>query len=244
MIAILEQTTADGLAWEHPLSSPVTVLGSGTHADIQLASGEPHVATVEYRQGAYYVHNRSGRVLRMRGRKFRPGAVRRWASGQVLQADSSTRLVLWYGNDLTPAARTPQLPAPGALAPPAPAYRKRASGRKQKWLLWGAVALSAAFYLYASGPPPVSVNEFEAVIEPWLTPEGQQVPGYDNPSRVIVARLQLAREYELAGNGHEAYTTYARLRDDLQELKRAGGDPRIAPTYRFALGRLADLSGQ
>src|SRR5579885_2741820 len=116
-------------------------IGSGPTCKLRLSDAgvADHAATVEFRQGGYLLHNRSGKVLHMAGRPLADRACVRWTAGQRLHLADQVVLRLDIAGDPAPARALRRTPQPIDLGTDAPvsapepvAASQPSSGRRRK----------------------------------------------------------------------------------------------------------------
>ncbi len=83
----------------------VTRIGSDAQADISLPSLdlEPYVATIEYRNGRYRVHNRSPKPLFVGGQTLEPQQFLVWHEADLLELPDGTQLAMECDTDSAPS---------------------------------------------------------------------------------------------------------------------------------------------
>jgi hypothetical protein len=88
----------------HVIEKPVVRIGSGSRADIRIpAQGfADHALTLEFRSGAYHVHNRDSRAVAVGRAELRGGESVNWLTGQPLRTPDGMCLVLHIGDDAVP----------------------------------------------------------------------------------------------------------------------------------------------
>jgi len=107
MPAIIISTTADGTRREHWVEKRVLRIGSDPDCEIVLPDEiEPHVVSVQFRNGSYVVRNRSKLPVSLGGRMVLPEGSETWANQETLELHAGVTLLLTIDGDATPSPRT------------------------------------------------------------------------------------------------------------------------------------------
>ena len=96
----------------HVIEKPVMRIGSAAKADICIPSQgfADHALTLEFRGGAYHVHNRDSRPVTVGRTELPAGESMHWSAGQRLKTFEGTCLVLHVGDDAAPRPRSERQP--------------------------------------------------------------------------------------------------------------------------------------
>lgn len=212
-------------------------IGSGPSCKLRLSDSgvAAHAATVEYRQGGYQLHNRSGQVLQVEGRPLADRGCVRWAAGQRLRLADQVVLRLDIAGDPAPARamRRAQQPVdlgtddPESVPEPLAAAQPSAGrGRRGPLIVIGLCGLlMLAFLSYqpnTSGESAALKNGTERIAQlvRQLHQQDTEIqPGGDAPWYL----LQTAYAAELRGNHSQAKRSYVRLLDLLRQRQKSEG---------------------
>jgi hypothetical protein len=252
-IEILSGISGGNRVW---LQKKVIRLGSDPQSDICIPSAElpPVAMTLEFRDGDWRIHDRSGLGIRVQGADSLTKGTSIWQNGATIVLADGTELRLIIDGDAAPSL----LPIPdvnateggqsGGTDGHVTGARRgaKADPRKDNGSKWGAWAVTALCLAGCAGlllwqgrgvDTKSSALSFSAIIDESLKSE--------NTSHDLVQRLQYAQAAFGRGDHEVAREWFARLRDDLlkqdDRLSREGKDTEIK-ILRFAeyqLGKLA-----
>jgi hypothetical protein len=235
---------------EYAITEEVSRVGSAPTCELRLVDDRvaAHLATLEFRDGEYRLHNRSDQSLRVNGRTLQRRQSSPWRDGEVASQGDGLALRLHIEGD----------PAPAASANPAGAFgspeeedsasdaKGAADGRKRKHpagplaVIGGCVLLGVVLLLGDSPSGPNPEREFREVVERLRGSDGN---GGAPPSAHLPV-LQRARWAERRGDREVARQRYARVRDALLHDRRDDGTfrfPAEERAWRFVRSRLEAL---
>jgi hypothetical protein len=107
MPAIIISSTADGERSEHWIEKRVLRIGSDADCEVVLPEGnDPHAASLQFRNGAYVLRNRSKHPVSLGGRMILPEGSETWGSQESLELPGGVSLLLSIEGDPAPAPRT------------------------------------------------------------------------------------------------------------------------------------------
>jgi hypothetical protein len=88
----------------HWIELPVIRIGRGANCEVCIDHAElpEHAVTIEYRNGRYLAHNRSGAAFFLNGRSVAAGKSESLPAGAELQLDSDVRILLEIDGDPSP----------------------------------------------------------------------------------------------------------------------------------------------
>ncbi len=91
----------------HWIERKVVRIGSDPIMEITIPSDQlaGHALTLEYRDGAYYVHNRSTEMVHLGGRTIAQNATDRWSDTDLLECSGAIQLALELDRDPAPTMR-------------------------------------------------------------------------------------------------------------------------------------------
>lgn len=233
---IISETGAEA-GRQFAIEEEVFRIGSGPTCKLRVSDPgvAAHAATVEYRQGGYLLHNRSGQALQVEGRPLADRGCVRWTTGQRLHLADQVVLRLDIAGDPAPARavrRAQQAVDLGTDAPesaPEPLTAAQPSaghGRKGPLIVIGLCGLLMlallAYQPNTSGESAAPEKETEGIPElvRQLHQQDTEIqPGGDAPWYL----LQTAYAAELRGNPSQAKRSYVRLLDLLRQRQKTEG---------------------
>jgi hypothetical protein len=220
-----------------------------------------HVATLEYREGAYVLHNRCDDELFLEGKPLPPRAQARWNANKDLSLHGGVVLRLTIEGDPRPMKRQaapqpyeyPEIPAdpgqPGAALleddAPAPAVDSQRSKKMTQTIVIVLCALLGVYMLFFDTPGSDTVDaardprkDFQQAVDALAKDEDPQ-------SRRLRELLQDARVAELRGDQPSAQALYGKVRDRILVLRNSE-DGSLREDYKkvwdFVKGRLKPLT--
>ncbi|MGE3817816.1 MAG: hypothetical protein AB7I30_00120 [Isosphaeraceae bacterium] len=229
---------------EYWIQSHVTRIGEGPRLDVPIAGIGSHVATVEFRDGHYWIHNRIHHDLDLGGRPVRPAEPVVWRTGIRLALAPDLTLRLETDDDPTPGmpvvegddhalveAHTDEVLG-DADGPREPQRPRHGEPRGSQFVSLAVIAASllAATGLPLSPKPGKATSEkaakgfAELVID--LRAAERSAGDRREELREICRVLQAARSAEVRGDRTGARDLYSSLRDiSLREDFSASGIP-------------------
>lgn len=194
-----------------------------------------HVATLEFREGAYLIHNRCDDELFLDGKPLPARAQARWGVNKDLSLHGGVVLRLVVEGDPRPVKRQaaaqpyeyPDIPAddskPGAgpvdddaPAPPADSQRSK---KMTQMLVIVACALFGLYMLFFDKPSDTVEAERDPRKEFKLAVDALSEKDDDPQARRVRELLQEARVAELRGDQTQAQALYGKVRDRILVLR-------------------------
>jgi hypothetical protein len=241
------------------IEDPVVRIGSDPECDLCLPSSDlaGHALTLEYRDGDYFLHNKSAGSIVVSGKPLPSGNTAKWREGRKVELPGNTVLVLDIDGDPAPSS---QPEAPAVFDYSTDEYvddeedtRKdspvdeTSSGVKPATVIQ--LAVIAACVLGG-----ISLIVMKPVVDRYSTAE-EDVPDYEAVIREATSEdgeklnpymyeLLTFAESRLGKNDEEARKTFCRLRDELtsrENTDEAGLSPLEETVLRYVLHRLGEL---
>jgi hypothetical protein len=195
------------------IESAVIRIGSHCDCDIQVRGGEPHIATVAFRAGNYYLINRSSSALTLAKESVAPGSQVIWKDGTELALAGDLSLALIRHPDPSPlnGETGRQMPAFDA-----PSNERSANLRRRKEIACFLVTVMAIFLTaFMSRAPRHSVEQQEyARIVRSLSQAPHKV---QQQLGGVVDWVQAGYSVEQRGEFERARHAYLMARDRLME---------------------------
>jgi hypothetical protein len=238
------------------IEARLTRIGTDPRCELRLAGGvaEPHVATIEARDGLFLLHNRSARGIRLDDDVVPANQSVPWAPGQTLRLGKDLSLQLNAVGDTLPSWRrrrhpgiTPTDPDPDTTSPPPAADRGTGTKSRDAAYITGAilalVIAASSFLLESTSPAQKLRDDFGELAAGFHDGDsgGQNQKMKDPVQAHIFLEIQSARIAELRGDEDQAHEVYGRLRDVLVQLRRPDGTftkPWLEKVFVFVKQRL------
>lgn len=245
---------------EYPIQDEVLRIGSDSICELSLPDPglAGHAVTLEFRDGSYFVHNRSDKLIRLNGQPLAVRAFRSWGVGQDLQL--TEQLVLRLTIDGNAAPMKAQAPAPvrdartpiqaDTLQSPSPQSATGGSKNTGSYaiIIVSCLLLAGYFMYYDSGDGPVDKapqgkspqQEFQELDEELSQDKRDSKAGPDS----IRFLLKEARIAQLRGQRSRARDKYGQIQQAL--LTRRNSDGSFARdlderTWNFVLRQIRSL---
>jgi hypothetical protein len=239
---------------EFDIQDEVLRIGSGTQCEFRLSELAPHAATLEYRDGTYFLHNRSDAMIALGRDRLGLRDSAAWSPGMEANLGHGLTLRLDVEGDPAPAkpARPTYTIEYDAEEPveDGQAAAKKPAGSSKKTLqiaiIVVAVPLCIWMLLSDNEPPKADPAEKRVSFTEVIDKLADSPVDKERGSQSIRAALQRARSAELHGDRKAARQAYGFVRDTLVIHRKPDGnfrDPEDEMVWSYVKQRLRVVQG-
>jgi len=195
------------------IESAVIRIGSDCDCDIQVQGGEPHIATVVFRAGDYYLINRSSEALPLAKESVAPGSQVIWKDGMELLLAGSISLALVRHPDPSPLSCETGRQMPAFDAPDNERSQKYRRRKEIVCFLVTVIAIFLTAFMSRAPRNSLKQQEYARIISTLshASPKVQQQLGY------VVDWVHMGFSVEQRGEIERARLAYLTARDRLIE---------------------------
>lgn len=221
------------------IDRPVLRIGSDPQCDICLPSAElaPHALTLEFRDGAYRVYNRSASRIYVGSAMVESGTNAVWQDGATIELPGELRVALEINGDPRPSARAEGAHEGGLAEAGLPLAAEAVStdaksgapakSASQSWLQLAVIGVCVLALVGLLTMKNGSGEKAAAAGRPTFNQLVEESSQKDATHQTIIRRLQYAQAAVVRGNSKLARERFSKLRDDLVgHLEAVSGDQK------------------